>query len=219
MSYDYLFKFIIVGDTGVGKTCFVDRFVNNEFNPAQMETIGVDFRSNMVTLDDNAVIKSHIWDTAGQEKFASIIRSYYSGIAGAIIVFDVGKKESWEHVEFWRKEIMRNRSSKDPLVTLLIGNKIDSRKKRMVSRTEAEAYALQHNMLYAESSSKLNQNVTESFEWLVMETYERMDRENPGCGIKRSVAYQESIKLINQSKGRDCYYLGDKCPRNCCIII
>lgn len=218
MSYDYLFKFITVGDTGVGKTCFVDRFVNNKFNPIQVETIGVDFRSNMVTLDDNTVIKSHIWDTAGQEKFACIISSYYNGIAGAIIVFDVGKRESWENVEFWRKEIMKHRSSKDPIVILLVGNKTDSME-RMVSCEVAEAYARQHNLLYAEASCKLNYNVHESFKRLVTGTYERMDKEKPGCGIKRSIAYQESVKLIGRSKGRECYYLGDKCPRNCCNLL
>ena len=219
MSYDYLFKFVSIGDTGSGKTSFADRLVDNTFHRQHESTIGVDFRCKKNTLDSQVVIKSHIWDTAGQEKFSSIITSYYQGIAGAIIVFDVTGRQSFERVRFWYEEIQKHRHSTDPLVVLLVGNKVD-RSDRQVTRHEAEAYALNHQFLYAESSCKANINIQEAFEWLVNETYKKMDKDNPGCGIKRSIPYEESIRLINdRSKLRDCHYLGDKCPKNCCTIL
>lgn len=219
MSYDYLFKYIFVGETGTGKTSFADQLVNNEFPFRHESTIGVDFRCKTNTLDNNTVIKSHIWDTAGQEKFSSIITNYYRGIAGAIIVFDVTKRASFEKIEFWREEIEKNRNSTDPMVILIVANKID-RPNRVVSRNEAEDYALEHNFLFAEASCKNNINVTEAFEWLVLETYERMDKESPGCGIRRSPVWEESQRYIKSiSKPRDCYYMGDSCPSKCCIIL
>ena len=219
MSYDYLFKYIFVGETGAGKTSFADRLVDNEFSNCHESTIGVDFRCKTNRLDNNTVIKSHIWDTAGQEKFSSIITTYYKGIAGAIIVFDVTKRASFERIEFWRKEIAKNRNSTDPMVILIVANKID-RKNRVVSRNEAEDYALQHNFLFAESSCKKNINIEEAFEWLVIETYERMNKDKPGCGIRRSPVWEESQRYIKSlSKPRDCYYLTDNFPNKCCIIL
>ena len=219
MSYDYLFKFILIGDTGSGKTSFADRLVDNEFYHNHESTIGVDFRCKSTMLDNRIVIKAHMWDTAGQEKFSSIITNYYQGIAGAIIVFDVTNMPSFKRVDFWRKEILKNRHSTDPLIILLVGNKID-RPDRAVSRDEAEYYAQTHRFLYAESSCKANINIQESFEWLIAATYKEMNKENPGCGIKRSIPYEASLRLIEQTgKPRDCYYFGNDCPRKCCTIL
>lgn len=213
MSYDYLFKYIFVGETGAGKTSFADRLVNSEFHYHHETTIGVDFRCKMNTLHDNVVIKSHIWDTAGQEKFSSIITSYYKGIAGAIIVYDVGKRQSFRRVDFWRKELERNRHSpNDPMVILLVANKTD-KMSRVISEEEGKQYAMDHGLLFAEVSCKENKNVEQAYEWLIMETYERMNKENPGCGIKRSIAFEEDEMNISQNgKGSDC-------PRNCCVIV
>jgi len=219
MSYDYLYKCILVGDTNAGKTSYADRLVNNSFNHVHESTIGVDFRCKVNILQNHTVIKTHIWDTAGQEKFASIITNYYKGIASAVIFFDVGRRSSFERAEYWRQEIVRNRASNDPMIIMLVGNKID-RNKRVISTLEAEAYANKHNLLYSETSCKNDINVEESFKKLITTIYDTMDKENPGCGIKRSVVAEAAKNLnLNGNKGRDCYYFNtDKCP-NCCTIV
>ena len=226
MSYDYLFKYILIGDSGVGKTSYTDRLTQNEFHYLHETTIGVDFRCKTVNLDNNMVIKNHMWDTAGQEKFSSIIRSYYKGIAGAILVYDVGKRQSFERLKFWKKQLEHNRISNSPFVILVLGNKID-KERRVVSREEAETFVKNSQKsddnifyLYAESSCKNNLNVNESFQWLVTETYERMNKENPGDGIRRSIPYQESIKISSKYKNRECcIYPGDECKTRCCVIL
>ena len=225
MSYDYLFKYILIGNTAVGKTSYTDRLIQNEFHYHHDSTIGVDFRCKTLTMDHNTVIKTHMWDTAGQEKFSSIIRSYYNGIAGAIMIFDVGSRNSFQQLNYWKKEMIENRNSTDPLIVMILGNKVD-RKYRAVSRKEAEDYVKQCqnsedniHYLYAETSCKDNKNIQESFEWLVNETYVRMDKENPGCGIKRSIPYQDSIVIKSRGKPRECYYISDECRNKCCVIL
>ena len=120
MSYDYLYKIILIGNTGVGKTSYCDRLVHNKYNDIFLPTLGVDFFAKHMKLDDNTVIKTHIWDTAGQEKFNGIIKHYYKDIAGAIIMFDISNKYTFNRVKYWKNEIIKKSNCEINSFPLLI---------------------------------------------------------------------------------------------------
>ena len=130
-KFDYAFKFILVGDTGVGKTSLIGRFVSGHFNADHQFTVGVEFASKSVVINGKC-IKLQIWDTAGQEEFKAVTRSYYRSSAAALVVFDTTRKDSFRNVARWVEDI-RNNGKKDA-VLVLIGNKIDLVHERMVSR-------------------------------------------------------------------------------------
>ncbi len=140
MSYDYLFKLIFIGDTSVGKTAIIDRLTHDRYLARYDNTIGVDFACINTVINNKDRIKAHIWDTAGQESFASIITTYYRGIAGAAIIFDLTRKESFQRVDFWLNELKNKRENNQPISILLIGNKKD-RSRREVTIGEIENYA------------------------------------------------------------------------------
>jgi len=215
MSYDYLFKYILLGESQTGKSSFANRLVNDKFVSNRLSTIGIDFFCKRNVIDDNVVIKSHIWDTAGQEKFYSIIVSYYRGIAGAIIMFDIGDRESYERVKYWHGEIIRNRRGIEMPIILLIGNKTDN-PNRAVSTSEAEIYAIENNFIYAETSCKDDFNIQNAYSRLVSRTYDKMNKIEPGCGIKRSVPYE---KMMSERGGNVCGYIAKRYNRSCCNLL
>lgn len=160
MSYAYLFKFIIIGDTGVGKSCLLLQFTDKRFQHVHDMTIGVEFGSRTIELD-NKPIKLQIWDTAGQEAFRSITRSYYRGACAALLVYDVTRRDSFEHVAKWLQEAKENSNAN--LVIMLVGNKKDLDHKRQVSFQEGELCAREHKLLFIEASAKSAENVEETF--------------------------------------------------------
>jgi len=121
-DYDHLFKLVLIGDSGVGKSCLLLRFADDSFTESYISTIGVDFRFRTVTIDHKTV-KLQIWDTAGQERFRTITSAYYRGAHGIIMVYDVTNYESFEHVEEWLNEV--NRHASESTLKLLVGNKAD----------------------------------------------------------------------------------------------
>ncbi|KAF4385851.1 hypothetical protein F8388_010407 [Cannabis sativa] len=158
MSYDYLFKYIIIGDTGVGKSCLLLQFTDKRFQPVHDLTIGVEFGARMVTIDGRP-IKLQIWDTAGQESFRSITRSYYRGAAGALLVYDITRRETFNHLANWLEDA---RQHANPNMTImLIGNKSDLAHRRAVSKEEGEQFAKENGLLFLEASARTAQNVEE----------------------------------------------------------
>ena len=129
MSYAYLFKYIIIGDTGVGKSCLLLQFTDKRFQPVHDLTIGVEFGARMVQID-NRQIKLQIWDTAGQESFRSITRSYYRGAAGALLVYDITRRETFNHLTRWLEEARQN--ANQSMVIMLIGNKVRQTSERQL---------------------------------------------------------------------------------------
>merc|ERR1712063_194503 len=160
LPYKYLFKYIIVGDTAVGKSCLLLQFTDKRFQPVHDLTIGVEFGSRTINIDDNQ-IKLQIWDTAGQEKFRSITRSYYRGAAGALLVYDITRRDTFQHLQSWLEDCRRY-SNKD-IVIMLIGNKSDLANKRAVSKEEGEAFAREHGLVFMETSAKTAAGVEEAF--------------------------------------------------------
>ena len=156
----YVFKYIIIGESGVGKSCLLLQFTDKRFEPLHDLTIGVEFGARMITIDGKN-IKMQIWDTAGQESFRSITRSYYRGACGALLVYDITRAETFSHLQTWLEDAKAN--SNTPMTIMLIGNKCDLESKRQVKREDGEAFAKEHGLFFMETSAKTAHNVDESF--------------------------------------------------------
>jgi len=159
-KYDYLFKFIIIGDAATGKSCILHRFIDDKFKQESTHTIGVEFGSKIVEVGGQYV-KLQIWDTAGQERFRSVTRSYYRGAAGAILVYDVTSRESYNHVSSWLEDA---RALANPNIAIvLVGNKIDLAAEREVTFLEASRFAQENELMFLETSARTGEGVSEVF--------------------------------------------------------
>jgi Ras-related protein Rab-1A len=161
-NYDYLFKILLIGDSGVGKSCLLLKYVDNTYNETYISTIGVDFRIKTVKMKGKQ-IKLQLWDTAGQERFRTITSSYYRGAHAIVVVFDLTDPESFSNVgKMWLKEIERFVNNCYTIV--LVGTKCDvPPNKRCVDRESIDEFAKSHNMKYVETSSKTGVGVDEVF--------------------------------------------------------
>jgi Ras-related protein Rab-1A len=159
-DYDYLFKLLLIGDSGVGKSCLLLRFADDVFSETYISTIGVDFKIRTIELDGK-VVKLQIWDTAGQERFRTITSSYYRGAHGIIIVYDVTDQGSYNSVKSWLEEIRLYADTK--VNRLLVGNKCDLEAKRAVPTATAKAFAEELGMPFLETSAKDATNVEDAF--------------------------------------------------------
>ncbi|GMM47108.1 Rab family GTPase [Pichia kluyveri] len=159
-AFDKSMKLLMVGDSGVGKSCLLLRFVDDKFNPSFITTIGIDFK--IKTIDqDGRKIKLQIWDTAGQERFRTITTAYYRGAMGIIIVYDVTDHNTFDRVETWYKTVQQH--AKDDAQVIIVGNKCDEEDSRMVSTQEGEELANRLNVPFIEASAKNGLNVSEVF--------------------------------------------------------
>ena len=152
-DYEYLFKFILIGDSNVGKSCLLMRLLEGRFKNQHEPTLGVEFGSKLISLDNKA-IKLQIWDTAGQESFKSITRAYYKGSIAAIMVFDITSERSFLNVANWLYELKNHSHQKIHLV--LVGNKKDLSAEREVSEETAMSFAKKNNFLAYYEASALN---------------------------------------------------------------
>merc|ERR1711991_669541 len=171
--YDYLLKFIIIGPSGAGKSCLLLQFTDKRFLTDHELTIGVEFGTRMIEVDGKK-IKLQLWDTAGQESFRSITRSYYRGAQGALLVFDITKRSSFAHLQSWLEEVRRQGT--DNMSVLVVGNKSDLAADRQVSREEAEEFAATNGLKYIETSAKTADNVDAAFLGSAEEIYNKMKR-------------------------------------------
>mmetsp|Transcript_17627 Transcript_17627/g.37407 ORF Transcript_17627/g.37407 Transcript_17627/m.37407 type:complete len:217 (+) Transcript_17627:105-755(+) len=158
-DYNYLFKYIIVGDAGVGKSCLLLQFTDKRFRAEHDMTIGVEFGHRVVEIDDQK-IKLQIWDTAGQEAFRSITRAYYRGATGALLVYDISRRASFDHLAQWLLDARQN--AQPNMVIILIGNKSDL-DRREVTYEEGAWFARQNGLFFLETSAKTGQNVEAAF--------------------------------------------------------
>eukprot|EP01113_Clastostelium_recurvatum_P009553 TRINITY_DN1460_c0_g1_i1.p1 TRINITY_DN1460_c0_g1~~TRINITY_DN1460_c0_g1_i1.p1 ORF type:complete len:230 (-),score=52.73 TRINITY_DN1460_c0_g1_i1:133-777(-) len=158
--YDFLFKFIVIGDTNVGKSCLLHRFIDNKFKQESSHTIGVEFGSKIVEVGGRNV-KLQIWDTAGQERFRSVTRSYYRGAAGAILVYDVSQRDTYNHLTSWLTDA-RTLANKD-ISIIMVGNKSDRAAEREVTFLEASRFAQENDLMFLESSAFSGDGVEEVF--------------------------------------------------------
>ncbi|SBS91070.1 ras-related protein Rab-2, putative [Plasmodium malariae] len=220
--YEYLFKYIIIGDTGVGKSCLLLQFTDKRFRADHDLTIGVEFGARLINLD-NKQIKLQIWDTyaykkknnntAGQESFRSITRSYYRGAAGALLVYDITRRETFNHLNRWLDEVRQN--SNPHMAIILVGNKCDL-ERREVSVEEGAQFARQNGLIFLETSAKTAKNVEEAFIYTARKIYDNIledvyDLSNESYGIKYGPTNQYSrVKLGKKFANGYAFFTGIK---------
>ncbi|KAM3128729.1 hypothetical protein pb186bvf_019141 [Paramecium bursaria] len=170
--YHFLFKYIIVGDTSVGKSCLLLNYTEKKFMEEHDTTIGVEFGSQLLKLDDKT-IKIQIWDTAGQESFRSITRSYYKGSIGVVLVFDLTKSDTFYNIVKWHSEITD--CTHEFVEITLVGNKSDLENDRQVTTVQARTFADQYKMNYIETSARTGDNVDKVFEDMAQRIMKKVD--------------------------------------------
>jgi len=193
-TYDYLFKLLLIGDSGVGKTCVLFRFSEDAFNSTFISTIGIDFKIRTIDLDGKK-IKLQIWDTAGQERFRTITTAYYRGAMGIMLVYDITNEKSFDNIRNWIRNIEEHAAT--DVEKMILGNKCDMNDKRQVAMERGQQLGAEYGVRFMETSAKTSVNVEESFISLARDIKKKMDKklENPnanGDGAK--------IKITTDSK-------------------
>ena len=201
-DFEFPLKVIVIGDTSVGKTNFIFRFVEDRFSLNYVTTVGFDYRSKIITLPKSKKkVKLQIWDTAGQERYNSVNKNLFQKVQGVIIMYDITKRSSFENLDKWLYLLSQNVTDK---AKILVGNKLDlSEEKRIVTEEEGQKIADKNNMPFYETSSKTGENVEKIFFTLAEAIYENLSNDNPSVNDNDN----GSVKIIknqnteNKKKG------------------
>jgi small GTP-binding protein len=194
-NFDYLFKYIIIGDAAVGKSNLLLRYAHGQFKPEYQLTIGVEFGAKNVQIR-NKTYRIQIWDTAGQENFRSITRAYYKNSVCALVVYDISSKDTFDHVTTWIEDC-KNQSPKT-IYMVLVGNKSDLDDRRQVNTEEGQELADKYGLRFYETSAKTGDNVEAIFQDSADEIAKKIDQgfydlENDTCGIKQGINRQNRM--------------------------
>ncbi|XP_021845632.1 ras-related protein Rab2BV [Spinacia oleracea] len=173
-EYDYLFKIVLIGDSGVGKSNILSRFTRNEFCLESKSTIGVEFATRTLQVEGK-VVKAQIWDTAGQERYRAITSAYYRGAVGALLVYDLTKKQSFDNVNRWLHELRDHADSN--IVIMLVGNKSDLRHLRGVTEQEGQFLAEREELVFLETSALDSTNVDKAFQTILLDIYQVISKK------------------------------------------
>ncbi|KAJ3448044.1 ras and ef-hand domain-containing protein [Anaeramoeba flamelloides] len=184
------FKILIIGDTGVGKSCIMVRFTEETFNETYISTIGVDFKVRTVEVN-NKPVKLQIWDTAGQERFKTITRNYYKGSQGILMVYDVTNSKSFENIKNWSSEV--DKFSNSEFCKYLVGNKCDLQEKRRITYGMGEKLANELGIKFFESSAKSNKNIDAIFHSIAIDIDKNLQN-------KKNDKQEFKIKTKNNSQ-------------------
>ena len=173
-NYEMMFKVVIVGDSFVGKTNIMSKYLKNEFHEDSKATVGVEFGSRQFNIEGH-VIKAQIWDTAGQERYKAITSAYYKGAKGAFIVYDITRKESFDNVTKWAEQL---KSAADKNLTIIIvGNKVDLEDQRQIKTEEGQNKANELESAFIETSASSGTNIDKAFEMMINEVYKKCHEE------------------------------------------
>ena len=173
-DYDMIFKIVIIGDSGVGKSNLLSRYLKNEFSLDTKSTVGVEFATQRLEIQ-NFKIKVQIWDTAGQERYKSITNAYYKGAKGALLVYDITKKDTFENIDKWLFELKRN--GDEDLTLVLVGNKCDLESQREVCKSIGNDKAILYNCAFMETSALSAENVDKAFNVMINEIFNKFHKK------------------------------------------
>jgi len=209
MAYSYLFKFIIIGDSGSGKSCLLLQFTDKRFESVHDITIRVEFGAKTVIIDHKNV-KLQCWDTSGACQFRSITRSYYRGAAGVLLVYDITRRDTFDNIKSWLKEARNNGTEK--MSIMLVGNKSDLNHRRQVTYEEGCTFAKINGLLFLETSAKTSTNVDLAFLDTAHQIYDNItqnviDVENEACGVRKGLQLPQPPSTMNiyyEPGGRGC---------------
>lgn len=206
-EYDYLFKIVLIGDSGVGKSNILSRFTRNEFCLESKSTIGVEFATRTLQVEGKTV-KAQIWDTAGQERYRAITSAYYRGAVGALLVYDITKRQTFENVLRWLRELRDHADSN--IVIMLAGNKTDLNHLRAVSDQDARLLAEKEGLSFLETSALEAMNIEKAFQTILLDIYQIISR-------KALAAQEAATGLPGQGTSINVGdYSSNLGRRNCC---
>ena len=210
-GYDMIFKIVLIGDTSVGKTNILSKYLKGEFDPKSRSTVGVEFGVKNFKIENN-IVKVQIWDTAGEERYRSITNAYYKGAKGSLLVYDITNKKSFENVEKWISDLKAN--ADEDISMILLGNKTDLEDKRVVTTEEGKNKAEFYNLTFMETSALNGNNIQEAFNELIMDVYKRNHEllEN-----QAKVEIIRDKKTIELDKGEDNNTDEVKEKKWCCL--
>ena len=192
MTDDCVYKVLLLGDSTVGKTCFLKKYTDKTFQDVHMSTIGLDYRVKTMTLKSGKVVKLQIWDTAGQDRFRAITKNYYKGANGIILIYDVTSIQTYENVKNWISQIREEASPN--VIIYIAGNKIDLEEERKIKTEEGQKLAEELGLPFFETAAKTGVNINESFEDLVEKidvVYSKLEEKTGGNKVK---VYQAKTK-------------------------
>ncbi|XP_043722667.1 ras-related protein RABA5c [Telopea speciosissima] len=191
---EYLFKIVIIGDSAVGKSNLLSRYARNEFNLHSKATIGVEFQTQSIDIDGKEV-KAQIWDTAGQERFRAVTSAYYRGAVGALIVYDISRRTTFDSVGRWLDEL--NTHSDTTVARMLVGNKCDLENIRDVSVEEGKSLAEAEGLFFMETSALDSTNVKKAFEMVIREIYNNVSRKVLNSDTYKAELSVNRVSLVN----------------------
>ncbi|KAF3778605.1 Ras-related protein [Nymphaea thermarum] len=194
---NYLFKIVIIGDSAVGKSNLLSRFARNEFNQNSKATIGVEFQTQSMEIEGREV-KAQIWDTAGQERFRAVTSAYYRGAVGALIVYDITRRSTFENIDRWLEELKTH--SDVTMAKLLVGNKCDQESLRDVSVEEAKEFAEKEGLFFMETSALDSTNVKAAFEVVIKEIYNSVSRKVLNSEVYKKELSMNRVNLVDSKK-------------------
>ena len=209
-EYDFLMKLILVGDSGVGKTNILSKYLKNDFDPDSKATVGVEFGTKNIEID-NKRIKVQIWDTAGQERYKSITSTYYKGAKGAFIVYDITRKSTFDNIDKWIGDLKNN--GDENMIVYLVGNKSDLNDMREVRKDEAMTKSEKFNIAFSETSALYGDNIHKIFQDLMEKVYINFYRN---VNTNRENEINKGVDLNEESNEKNNNQNNQESERKCC---
>ena len=194
-GYDMIFKIVLIGDSAVGKTNILSKYLTDQFDPESKSTVGVEFGTKNFKVDNN-IVKVQIWDTAGQERYRSITNAYYKGAKGALVAYDITNKNSFENLDRWISDLKTN--GDDNISIILLGNKTDLEDKRVITTVEGKNKAEFYKCFFLETSALNGSNIEKAFNELIMDVY----KNNHETFETQANIQINTDKTINLDKGK-----------------